>query len=100
MVGDGRLPQREVIGDVTDADWFRARGEEVEDADAGGIGEGLEPGGVGLGVRLGDGGRAGRRAAGLIEDGNGRALEGGRHEKDSLLEGSIEDSLMFVNGWP
>ena len=61
---DRRLAEREVIGDVADADRFFTGGQEVEDADAGRIGQGLEPGGVGLGIRLGDGRRAGRGAAG------------------------------------
>ena len=97
VVGDRRLAEREVIGDVADADWLLAHGQQVENADAGGIGQGLEPGGVRLGLRFRDRGCAGRRAAGLIKHGDGRSFERRGHEKTPSYGQSIDCTLMFVN---
>ena len=79
VVRDRRLAQREVIGDVADTDRFLACRQEVEDADAGRIGEGLEPGGVGLGIGSVDRRRTRRGAAGLLQDGDGGTFKRGRH---------------------
>ena len=89
VVGDGRLAEREVIGDVADADRLVTGGQQIEDADAGRIGQGLEPGGVrlrlGLRRRSACPGGCSKAAPGC----DGRSFEGGRHEKTPSLPRSI-----------
>src|ERR1700680_1857979 len=61
---DGRLANGKVLDDIADADRVAAGGEEIEDANARGIGEGLEPPREFAGARGDELGRGGASATG------------------------------------
>lgn len=79
VMGDGGLPQRKVRHDVADADRFMALGQQVQDADPGGVRQRLEPGRVDLRFGLLDGGCSGRNAARLGGHHDGGLIKDSRH---------------------
>ena len=98
VVRDRWLAQRKVIGDVADTDGFLACREEVEDANASGIGEGLEPGGVGFGIS----GSVTVGVPGGVQQGCSRMVNVGRSSVVDMgatpsYGQSIVHRLMFVN---
>jgi hypothetical protein len=87
VLGDGGLGEGKAVDEV--ADGSLAGAEEVEDAPAGGVGEGVEGGG-GLAHMRGGEWRA-QRAAGAGRGGRGRAIEVDGEAEAALAEGLDAD---------